>query len=202
MSLLYYICAVVWNILVYFVMRHTFKHYCRWEICFLVFVLSGFSVSAQDNISFALSGCWLFEKAEYLEQPSLGQGYQLKHTIENEEDLSMLGSCYQDVVRKACFYDEETAKIICMFTAYVGKIEFPFVDSHSVGEQSLMVFGDPETIGEASPIEGLLFNAPQIKYQMEVIDNETICIVVERSCVENGVILQGLVKCVLKRETE
>lgn len=181
-------------------MKHTFKALLSLGMFFFVSALS--DVFAQDNTSFRLNGCWLLEKAEYMEQSFPNQGYQLKFTIENEEDLSMLGSCYQDVVRKACFYDEETAKIICMFMAYVGKIEFPYVDSHSFGEQYLMVFGDSETIGENSPIEGLVFNAPQIKYQIEVVDNETICLIVERSCVENGVIVQSLVKCVLKRGTE
>lgn len=197
-----YLCFGIGGILFYLFMRQTFKALLLPGIFYLMPALLGFSIWAQDEASFELRGCWLFEKAEYLEQSSPGQGYQLKYTIENEDDLGVLGSCYQEVVRKACFYDEETAKIICMFTAYIGSVKFPFGNSLSVGEQYLMVFGDTETIGKSSPIEGMVFNAPQIEYQVELVDKDTIHVIIEKPCYENGVNVQGLVKCVLTRETE
>ncbi len=139
-------------------------------------------------------------KAEYAEQITPNKEYKLKYTIDKEENLSTLGACYQDVVGRACFYNRAVAKFSGIYTTYIGSFAFPFDNSLTAPGRYLMIFGNVETIGKASPVEGLVFNAPQIEYRIEILDNNTLCIVIERPCIENGATIQGLVRSTLIRE--
>ncbi|MDR2916376.1 MAG: hypothetical protein LBV74_16375 [Tannerella sp.] len=183
-------------------MKYTFKALLLQGLFYLIPALSGsIGAFAQNNESYSLEGDWIFERAEYFEQSSPGREYQLRYSIEKEDALSSVGSCYQELVRAASFYNNEVAKISCMYSSYVGKYMFP-IDIPSVsGEKKPMLFGDPETIGQASPVKGMAFNAPQIEYLVEYIDYQTISFTVERLCYENGVTIQGAVKCILTRES-
>lgn len=190
-------------------MKQTFKALLM-RASIVVFLVSATDIHARSEESsslkneepFKLTGCWLFEKAEYLEQSSTEKKYQLKDTIKYEEDLVVLGSCYQEAVKKICFYNEESAKIICMFTTYVGNVKFPSGTTLVAGKKQRMIFGVSELDGEASFVDDMEHNAPQIEYQVEVLNNETLCITLEKSCYKNGATLHGIVKCILKRETE
>ncbi len=170
------------------------------NVLFLMSTMFCSTVSAQDKASFELTGCWLFKKAEYAEQITPNKEYKLKYTIDKEENLSTLGACYQDVVGRACFYNRAVAKFSGIYTTYIGSFEFPFDNSLTAPGRYLMIFGNVETIGKASPVEGLVFNAPQIEYRIEILDNNTLCIVIERPCIENGATIQGLVRSTLIRE--
>ena len=182
-------------------MKHTFKALLLQGVFILVPALSGFTAFSQDYESYNLEGFWTFKRAEYLELPSPNQGYQLKYSIDKIESLFSLNSCFQDVIGEAFFYNNEIAKISCMHSSYIGKYIFPVDPPSAFGEEKLMIFGDHETIGQASPIEDMIFNAPQIEYLLEYLDSQTISITIKRSCYENGATIQGAVKCILMRES-
>lgn len=182
-------------------MKHTFKALWLLGVFFLMLVFSGVGAFAQNKERCSLDGDWLFKRAEYHEQLSPGREYQLKRTLEKGDDLSSLGPCYQELVRSASFYDDEVAKISCMYSSYTGKYVFPIDAPSGLGEKKPMLFGNPEMIGAPSPIEGVVFNAPQIEYLVEYMDEQTLCFTIERSCYENGVTVQGVVKCILTRES-
>ena len=146
-----------------------------------------------------MEGIWEFEKAEYMERQSQHQGYQVKYTIENEENLYALSACFQEVVSRAEFYGEESAIFTCLFGAYVGNYEFPVNPPHTFGEQAPMIFGNVDTIGKESPFEGLKFNAPQIDYRIEYIDAGHIALILEKSCTETSGLIEGAVRCILKK---
>lgn len=189
-------------------MKQTFKALLS-RVSMVVFLFSATDIHARNEESFQdsengtpfeLTGYWQFERGEYLEQSSPGQEYQLKSTIETEEELFSVGSCFQDVIGGVFFYNDE-AKVSCMYNTYIGKYVFPMDFPSSPGEKKMMVFGDDETLGQASLIEDMVFNAPHVDYLFEYVDPETIIITIERSCYQNGVTIQGAVKCVLTRES-
>ncbi len=167
-------------------------------LLFLIPALSNSDIYAQE--SYDLTGCWTFEKAEYRERTSPASEYQLKYTIEKEENLGSLVPCYQYAVSMINFYSGDFVVFSCLFNTYIASYQLPFGIPSSFGKQVPIIIGDNERIGEETPIENMIYNTPQMHYQLVLIDNQTIAIILERVCFENSVSTEGAVKCILKRK--
>ena len=168
----------------------------------ILLIVSAWCLKAQqDNHNFRLTGEWVFEKAEYMELAPASKEYQVKHSINSEEDLYAYSVCLQEVVKRVVFYNEEEAALESLFQPFSGKYCYIPEPPSSVNKQTLMWFGGFEDMGKESPISGRKYNAPGIMYKFEYIDENTIGIILEKACCdENFVITQAAIKCILKRE--
>ena len=173
----------------------------RLLLFFTLIIISAWNLKAQqDDQDYLLGGEWFLEKAEYMELTSPSQTYQVKHEINSEEGLFAYSACMQEVVRKAIFCDNETAIFESLFTQFFGKYQFITPPPTSTNKQSLMQLGSIEDMGKDSSISGRKYNSPGILYKIEYIDENSIGVILEKSCCdENFVITQAAIKCILKR---
>ena len=178
------------------------KNMKRLLLFFTLIIISAWNLKAQqENQSFLLLGEWAFEKAEYMELTPPSQMYQMKHGINSEDGLYAYSDCLQEVAKKIIFYDVQIATLDMLFGQNLGKYHFIPAPPSSANKQVLMKFGGIEDIGKESPIQGQKFNAPDVMYKIEYIDDNTIGIILEKACCdENFVITQAAIKCILKRK--
>jgi hypothetical protein len=169
-----------------------------------LFIISAWNLKAQqgDNQDFSITGFWLFEKADYMEYSPQSQTFLVKHSINDIEGLNAYSYCIQEVVKKAMFYDEVgVVEIEVLFESFLGKYQFIAQPLSSVNKKVLMKFGGIEDMGKESPIQERKFNAPDILYNIEYIDENTIAIIIEKGCTDDNFnITQIAIKCILKRE--
>ena len=165
----------------------------------VLLICSTWHITAQhnQNQNFSLTGLWIFEKAEYMERASSQQNFQVKHTINNVENLYAHSNCYHELVKSISFFSSDVAEIEALFATFLGNY-FLMPPSHN--KQIIMYFGNHEDIGKDSPIPGMKFNAPGIKYLIEYIDNNTISISVEKICSERGIYIESAIKSIMKRQ--
>jgi len=175
----------------------------RLLLFFTLLIISAWNLKAQqgDNQDFSLTGFWVFEKADYMEYSPQSQTFLMKHSINDIEGLNAYSYCIQEVVKKAMFYDEVgVVEIEVLFESFLGKYQFITQSPSSVNKKAIMKFGGIEDMGKESPIQERKFNAPDIEYKIEYIDENTIAITIEKGCIDdNSVITQTAIKCILKR---
>ncbi|MDR0394872.1 MAG: hypothetical protein LBH77_06910 [Tannerella sp.] len=147
-----------------------------------------------------LEGRWVFERVEYIERVHPDQDYQVKYTIEEEQNLELLIPCYPQIIKKIMFYDENFVALSCLVETYFGSYHVPFARPSSFGEPVLIVFGDSDRIGEKMPAEGMIYNAPTMNYLIEFIDSNTIGITIKGICFDHSAPTEGVVRSILKRE--
>ena len=167
---------------------------------FLAFISFTSQIGAQQNRDdqLNLSGMWIFERAEYMERSSLSQSYQVKHTINNVEDLYAYSNCFQELVKRADIQGD-IALLETLFAPYIGRYSL-LMPLTSYNKQVMMQFGNEEDLGKDSPLPDLKFNAGGTQYLAEIIDENAIGITLERTCYEEGVFTQSAVRCIMKRE--
>jgi len=179
-------------------MKRTFKTLLLGGLVFISAIM-GTDVSARsDHHQAILGGVWKFKQAEYMEMPSPTQDYQVKQVISDEEDLFAFG-CYQLLAKGADFRNEDVLIVESLYQPYVGRYHFYERTSVSGKKQTVMYFGGIEDMGKDAPETDLKFDAPDIQYIIEFIDENTISITVEAVCTENGVDTMGAVKCIMNR---
>ena len=127
---------------------------------FLLIIIAWYLKSQQfQNQNPLLTGFWIFEKAEYMEQASSGQNYQAKHTIDHKDNLYAYGNCFQEIATRFDL-NGDYAKIETLFASYIGK---------------------------ESPVPDMKDNAPDIQYLVDIINENTISATIEKLCNEDGV---------------
>jgi len=176
----------------------------RFLLFFIFSICSFWYINAQQggNQDFSITGFWVFEKADYMEYSPQSQKFLVKHSINDIEGLNAYSYCIQEVVKKAMFYDEvEVVEIEVLFESFLGKYQFITQPPSSVNKKVIMKFGGIKDMGKESPIQERKFNAPDIEYKIEYIDENTIAIIIEKGCTDDKfVITQTAIKCILKRE--
>ena len=180
-------------------MKRLFKALLLSGIIFMSAIMGANVYAQQDESKMNLRGIWQFKQAEYMEKSSPLQPYQVKHVIKKEDDLYAYMSCFQDAVKRADFYNDDVLIIESLSQVYVGMYLFMTGQPESYKEQARMNFGGIGDIGKDAPNAGMKYNAPDILYLIEFIDENTICITLERICTENSVDTYGAVKCIMTR---
>lgn len=142
-----------------------------------------------------ITGSWEFEKAEYLERPSAEQPYQLKQAIDKEEDLYAFQPHFNNLVKGAIF-EQEVAVVYGLFDRYSGRYHAAPTEKTNQWE---MIVGSTEEIGLQTQDLLHTFNAPGLRYLVEVIDDTTIGVTLEQMFPEGSVWKFGAVRCVLKK---
>ena len=164
----------------------------------LTFAFMGISADAQNNTLATIEGAWVFEQAEYMEKPPSTQSYQVKHTINNKENLYAYSNCFQELVMSVDFYGG-VAKTETLFTPYIGKYFLLSLPSSDNKQMMIMQVGSFEDIGKDSHIPGMKFNAPGFRYLVETIDENTIAITLEKTCFEEDVFKESAVRVYYKK---
>ena len=158
--------------------------------------LLGINIYAQINPFWETEGIWIFEKAEYLEKTSPTQDYQVKFTMNKEDELYSLEQCYSNLVKSASFHGN-IATMECLYTKYYGKYVMEEIGV-SAEKQIHLIVGDPEELGlEYAP--DIKFNAPGLNYLIDKLNDDTIRITVENICHEEAAVKYGAVRCILKK---
>ena len=142
-----------------------------------------------------ITGSWKFEKAEYLERPSAERPYQLKQVIDKEEDLYAFQPHFNNLVKGAIF-EQEVAVVYGLFDRYSGRYHAAPTEKTNQWE---MIVGSTEEIGLQTQDLLHTFNAPGLRYLVEVIDDTTIGVTLEQMFPEGSVWKFGAVRCVLKK---
>lgn len=191
-------------------MKHTFKALLLVGVFYLIPVLSGNNLLAQNNLHADFEGSWIFEKAEYLERPLPQMDYEVKQIIKDVGDLFAFGDCYQNVVTRIDVFNENSAYFFCLYDTFDGTYYFPNNLPDAYGRQVRFIYGEPEN--EDIPVDDpaaeaermkrveLKPKAPTTECLFEFIDKHTIGIILERPCWENGAMKVGAIRCILKRD--
>lgn len=192
-----YILFLQWCIIKYLLdMKQTFKALLLIG-GILITSVSGYAKNLQkENLHSKFEGTWVFEKAEYMERDSLQGSYEVKYTIDKVENLEALIGCYHYVVKQISI--GSIAVVECPFARYYGSVTLVTIQ-YSEGDRVLMEVGNVEEIGKETPIEGVYFNAPNLHYWIDKVDDHTLCLTLEEICHEDGKEKHGAVKCILKK---
>jgi hypothetical protein len=182
-------------------MKQTFRALWLTGVALVFSTLMSMSEKPQEDFRRKFEDIWVFEKAEYLERKSLNAPLLVKQEVKKVDDLYAFSDCYQAAVVRVDVLNQDIAVFTCLFTPYVGDYRFPNDLPASYGKQVLLFFGNPEKMGEETPVEGMKYDAPEFMYQFEFVDVDTIAIMIENACWENGATKHGAVKCFLKRES-
>ena len=150
------------------------------------------SVSLRD-----FNGEWKFEKAEYLERSSLTSDFQVKHEIKTTEGLEQLAPCLHHAVKRISISD--IVQVTCPFIMYCGQAVLVTVNDPKGDRYLLTVGTDPEELGKESPLSGVVFNIVGLNYWVEKIDEATIALTKEVTCVDNEVVTHSAVRCIMKK---
>jgi len=169
-------------------------------LLFLAAIIAVQAVTQQQAQLLNLRDSWVFEKAEYMERSSALQNYQVKYTIGDVESLHAYSYCFQNLVKSVSFISENEAVVETLFKRHAGEYYLMQLNSDSGKSQTIMHFGNIENIGKKSSITGVEFNAPDITYLLEVIDEDTIAMTMEGLCTENNITKDIAIRCILKKD--
>jgi len=176
-------------------MKRSFKALLLGGLIF-TFAITGTNIHAKSDSLMNISGTWEFKSAEYLEKASPSQSHQVKYAINSVKDLYAHSRCFQETVIEA-HISNGVAMMRTLVTSLVG--EYYLLPQPSNKKKSIMFFGNFESIGKDSPFHGIKYNAPNIQYSVEVIDENTIGITLERRCHEGGAYIDSAIRCIMKK---
>ena len=140
-------------------------------------------------------GAWEFEKAEYMERPSAEQPYRLKKVIEKEEGLYAFEPHFNNMVKSAVFMDEAVV-IDGLFERFCGRYHLSPTEKRNQWE---LTVGSADEIGLQSADLLFTYNAPGLRYLLEMIDEGTVSVTLEQMFYEDNVMKFGAVRCILKK---
>ena len=168
-------------------------------ICFLFSLLAFGRINVIQQLpspKIDLKGTWEFVKAEYSERLTLKEPYQVKQVIEKEENLYAFEQHFSNVIKSALFEDE-IAIVYDLFSRFCGRYSI-ISTGNPEDKQVELLIGNADEIGMVYA-DTHVFNAPNLRYLIDRIDDETIGITLENIIQHDTVTVYGAVRCILKK---